>query len=300
MPLSSYHPLIQNIAKEMPQGQLRRRQTHMLFALAFLAAGLRIGASRHVTLPDVSAFLDANKCVQILLHNSVHCTWTVHTSRGTTKEETDFTVETIVEALEAVRVSSTSHTGSQFDNTHISILESHATNTSTVLSATSPGGRALTVIGFDPHFHTSPEGMLCAEMLLANKRVNVLLPFQEAIELNYVRKHNTEALERFYRGAAFLVPPTDTVNIFHDKQLFAEWMVSSNLRHLLPTVYKSKKEAVYPAVIKATTNTGGRNVVVVHSRDELEEVIRQLDHQPYIIEEAITGKIEVSGYVTIS
>ena len=267
----------------------------MLFALAFLAAGLRIGASQLTNLPDVSAFLDAEQWGHISKHNSVHCTWTVHTSKHVTKEEATYSIETIVDVLHAARVASTNHTGSQIDNTHISMIEAHHADTHIVVPATSPGGRSVTIIDIPKHFHLTPEGMLCAEMLLANKTVNAVLPFLEESEQNYVHKHNTEALERFYRGAVFFVPPADTITLFHDKQLFADWMVSNNMSYLLPTVYKSNEEVVYPAVIKATTKTSGHGVVVVESLEELKKEIHRMEHQPYIIEEAITGKIEVSG-----
>ena len=252
-----------------------------------------MAASQQVNIPDVSAFLDAEKWAQISNRSSIQCKWTVHTSEGATQEEASFSMETIYETLQSVRLASTDHSGTHIDKDYIGMIEAHNTDAEITVPTTSPGGRSVSVIDFDIHFHFSVEGMLCAEMLLANKRITIVLPFQEGLEQNYLRRHNTEALERLYRGAAFLIPPAETIAIFHDKKLFAEWMASNKMRYLLPIVYKTIAEVAYPAIIKATTSTGGHDVVVVRSRYHLEAEILRFGGHPYMIEEAISGEIEV-------
>ena len=267
----------------------------MLFVLAFLvAAWINLAASQHVNIPDLSAFLDADQWSHISNRSSIQCTWTAHTSEGVAKEEATFTVDSIVEVLHSLHVAASDRTGGPIVNTHISILESHSPDTILSVPVSSPGKLSVTIIEVTKQYHLTPEEvMLCAEMLLASRRINVVLPFQVALERTYVTKHNTEALERLHRGAAFLVPPADTIDIFHDKKLFADWMVSNNMSYLLPTVYKTIEEVAYPAVIKATTNTGGHDVIVVQSRGMLEQEIQNFGNKPYIIEEAISGEIEV-------
>ena len=266
----------------------------MLFVVAFLLlTGPCMVASQQIDISSVSAFLDAEKWSQISNRSSIQCKWTVYTNESATQEEASFSMETIYETLHDARMASTDRTGSRLVGTDIGMVESHNMDSKVVVPETSPGGRSVTVFGFDIHFHFSVEGMLCAEMLLANKRINVVLPFQEGLEQNYLRRHNTEALERLYRGALFLIPPAETIAIFHDKKVFAEWMASNNMEYLLPTVYKTIAEVAYPAVIKATTSTGGHDVVVVRSRYHLDAELRRFDGHPYMIEEAISGEIEV-------
>ena len=277
----------------MAHALIEHLRAHVLVVVAFALTGLCMAASQHINIPDISAFLDADKWNQISNHNTIHCKWTVHTSESVVKEEASFSMETIYEVLHAARVAPTNFTLAHMRNSPIRMMESHHPDSKILVPAVSPGGRSVSIADIPKHLHLSPEGMLCVEMLIANKHINVVVPFQETSEENYVHKHSAEALERFYRGAAFLVPPAETITIFHDKKLFADWMLSNNMSYLLPTVYKSKEEVVYPAVIKATTKTGGRGVVVVESLAELEAEIHHMNGSPYLIEEAITGKIEV-------
>ena len=272
------------------------RASLLFILLAFLGtAGLNIVASQQVDLSSGSAFLDLNMWRKISRRTSVQCKWTVHTSDGVTQADVKYPINAIFEALQSVRSEATNHTWHQRPSEqHIHLLESHGPSTHIDVPAASPGGRSVKIYNLEVNFLLyTIEGILCAEMMLATKLVNVVLPFQEEIEYIYLHKHSPGALERLFRGAAILVPPAETITLFHDKKLFADWMESNNMSYLLPTVYKSAEEVVYPAVIKATTKTGGRGVIVVKSRRELDDEINNFGNQSYIIEEAISGEIEV-------
>ena len=154
----------------------------------------------------------------------------------------------------------------------------------------SPSGRPVTYISA---FMESPAQRVCTEMLLYSGRVDVVLPFSEIDEFALTSVHNVSYLERHF-GIPFLIPPPPAISDFRDKAAFARWMVGQGFGEFVPAVFSELSDVTFPAVVKPTNETSGRGVTVVLTASEMFTAIDKLQGSPYLIQEAIPGKIEIS------
>ena len=168
---------------------------------------------------------------------------------------------------------------------------------SAIPPANSRSGKAVSILfGFNM---TSPEQLLCLEVLMASRRVDVLLPYKEW-EHAIIQGFNDIDFLEWHFGVPILSTPLDTMMTFRDKGLFAQWMHDNDFSFFLPTIYHAPSDAVFPVVAKVTDGERGEGVGVAQSREELDHTIASFDGHGYIIEEAIQGKIEVRSDVARS
>jgi hypothetical protein len=66
-----------------------------------------------------------------------------------------------------------------------------------------------------------------------------------------------------------LVPDEQAVQTLGDKRAFAGYMAARGLGHLVPGLYASDAEAVFPCILKRTTLAAGFGIAVAHSSEEL-------------------------------
>ena len=160
----------------------------------------------------------------------------------------------------------------------------------------SQSGKAVSILfGFNM---TSAEQLLCLEVLMASKRIDVVLPYKEWEHAIIQGFHDVDFLEQHF-GIPLLSTPIETMTTFRDKGLFVQWMHDNGLSAFLPTIYQSTSDVVFPVVAKVTDGERGEGVGIAHSKDELDRTIATFSGHNYIIEEAIPGKIEVNSIQSI-
>ena len=130
---------------------------------------------------------------------------------------------------------------------------------------------------------TTPENLLCLEMLVDMGRVNVFIPFLTESALALQKHHNIEFLEQHF-GFPMVFPAADIINLFSDKALFGEWMVRQGLGGNIPSVYTSVAEVKYPVMVKFTHGRLGEGISIANDQTELETATKSINSTDYILQ----------------
>ena len=140
---------------------------------------------------------------------------------------------------------------------------------------------------------SSASDILCLELMICTRVVNLFIPFQAKTTYDISRIQSISSFEEQLR-IPMLFPSTAAIGHLYDKSAFTSFMEHVGLGSYIPTMYKSIEEVVtFPVMIKKTQGVGGNGIYVVHSQSDAISAMEKLrSDESYIITEAIPGKIE--------
>ena len=145
---------------------------------------------------------------------------------------------------------------------------------------------SLTVLGM-----TTPTDLICLELSLIERTINVVLPIRTPVMLRLQRRHSRDFLESHF-GAIFAFSLPDTIVMLSNKSHFHSWMDKHQFERFMPNTYQTPSEAKYPCLVKATNLGLGEGVYLANNRSELDAAIRAEGMQSYFMTEAILGSVK--------
>ena len=149
-----------------------------------------------------------------------------------------------------------------------------------------PGIPAFSALAMD-----TPTDLICLELSLIQRIVNVVLPIRTHAMLRLQLRHSRDFLESHF-GAIFALSQPETVMMLSNKSHFHTWMIEHDLGKFMPTAYQTPNEVQYPCLVKATNLGLGEGVYIVSNRSELDAAIQAEGVGSYIMSEAILGSIK--------
>ena len=139
---------------------------------------------------------------------------------------------------------------------------------------------------------TTDDDVICLELALMRRELDVVLPFDVDVEIKLASKHSVEILERYF-SAGLMMTDGKTADFMHNKKVFTHWLVESGYADYVPRVFDDPKTVVFPAVVKPSSKGFGTGIAIVHTDTELRNAILALDMEnSIVIEEAISSPIE--------
>ena len=251
------------------------------------------GDQHHSPAPNPSAIISDRDWTPLSRQPAVSCTWKVTYHDRAQTETATFPIGYIVDTLTSLQTSTSPSPAAEDEGSaFLRVLENEHAADYHVIELTQGGLMVSIITGLSYH---SAGDMVCMEMLLAERRLDVVLPFHESEELYMINKHPVEYLERLYR-ASFLIPPPAAVSTFSDKSDFAQYLHDHGLGMYLPTIFHAVEEVTFPAVAKVDEGTGGRGVYIVQNRAELDVALKHIGDQSHLLEEAVPGDSEFVSF----
>lgn len=100
------------------------------------------------------------------------------------------------------------------------------------------------------------------------------------------------------RGISGLFADARSLRVLDNKRSFQAYIESNGLEGYCPTRFARPEEARFPCVVKRLDLSGSIGVVVVNSRDHLEEVLRSpvFAGRPHLLQALVPGDVEYASF----
>ena len=140
-----------------------------------------------------------------------------------------------------------------------------------------------------------PRERVCLEVMIRQGLIDVFVPFRVETELNLTR-HSAIGDIQTALGTPFIMPDRATIEMLSDKNNFATWMHTHGFGDYLPRSYRDLNSVAFPAVVKSSGGEFGIGTSIVHDAAQLRRAAAGIRPENLIIQEAVTGREDVSFY----
>ena len=262
---------------------------HMLFiAVSIIIAVLLCGTvvSQQLSNDALSAFLSSEELEGFARHGALSCEWVLTNASGRYPHNDTIATSTVLLALDEY----TRGSRSMAINLTSANIGGYLTRLPPSAIPRFTTGRSLSMLSYPL---TTPSGLLCLEYHIIQGTVNAVVPFKESAELSLMLKIPVPELEKRFH-IPFPMPTQHTIEVFGDKGKWAEWATANGFGDYTPRTYHTKADIRFPCIIKIPDGSHGKGVSLIQDKYELLRAIDRIGDHPYVLQESIRGKYEIS------